>query len=73
MRKTFKIDTDNDTEKEIDFEALKPGDVFKLVEPDGDIVTNEDGCYLWLAKNEPTLRKNHDEVFQIDCDAFILN
>jgi len=72
MRKTFKVDIDNNTEKEIEFADLKSGDVFRLFEPDGDIVFDNGGNYIWVAKSDSGKRFSSGvDVLQIDCDPYI--
>ena len=50
-RKVFKIE--NNKEIEIEFEDLKPGMLFKLYEPDGEKVLDENNQEIFYCKSNP--------------------
>lgn len=57
-RKVFKY-VDN-SPKQIAFEKLRKGDFFIMYEPDGTLVKDEKGNYMWQATTDP--KDDEDKV-----------
>lgn len=58
----------NDKWIDIEFKNIKEGDKFRLFEPDGTIVKDNDGNTEFIATSNPYLAvaDNNEEVYQID-------
>lgn len=51
--------------REIDFKEIKVGNLFKLEEPDGEVVRDEDGTYIYEAVEDAQANEDGEYFVEI--------